>query len=121
MNKILVVVAGLLLFTCVSATAGYRTEVTVKPDTDAHLYLVQFKIMDVGNDGKTKVLATPLIAVPVGEEGTVRLSKENEESGLFCTALVNETEDGVEAITTVVVKENGSEKLSNAQSITVAK
>jgi len=115
------IAAALILFTCVAAQAGYRTEVTVTPGKDAHQYVVQFNIMDVDNDGKTKVLDTPLIVVKAGKEGTVSLAKETGESGLFCTALVSETEIGIEAVTTVVVKENGTEKLSTAQRITVKK
>jgi hypothetical protein len=121
MKKSMITLAGLILCTCINAHAGYRTEATVTPGTDAHQYVVQFKIMDVENDGKTKVLATPLIVVQAGKEGTISVYKEKEESGLFCTALVNETEGGIEAVTTVVVKEKGTEKLSTAQSVTVKK
>jgi len=120
MKKYMIAVAGMILCTCVAAQAGYRTEVTVTPNTEAHQYIIQFKIMDVAIDGETKELASPLMAVQAGKEGTVSLVKD-KDNGVFCTALVNEKETGIEAVTTVVVKEDGTEKYNNSQSITVKK
>jgi hypothetical protein len=82
--------------------------------------VVKFKIMEIENDGKNKVIGAPYCEVQAGEESTISVAK-NEESGLFCTAIVNETEGGIEAVTTVVVKENGTEKLNTSQSITMEK
>ncbi|MDQ5986770.1 MAG: hypothetical protein CSYNP_02503 [Syntrophus sp. SKADARSKE-3] len=122
MMKCMIAVTALFLCTCVAAQAGYRTEVTVTPYTEAHQYAVQFKIMDVADDGQAKVLAMPFTVLWAGKEGTIEIFKEKENEGcIFCTALVKETEDDVEAVTTVVVKENGTEKLSTAQSIKVNK
>jgi len=121
MKKGISVVAGLTLGICVAAQAGYRTEATVTPGAEAHEYVVQFKIMDVAKDGKAKVLSAPKIVVQAGKEGTVRVADEQADSGFLCTALVNETEGGIEATTALVVKEKGAEKLSTAQTVTLRK
>ena len=122
MKKIMMVaVAGLILGACVSAQAGYRTEVTVTPETDVHQYVVQFKIIDATKDGKTDVMSAPKLVVKAGEEGKITVADEKEQSGVFCTALVKETEGGIVAVTTVMVKENDTEKLNTTQSMTVKK
>lgn len=46
MNKWIMAVAGLVLGACVTAQAGYRTEAVVTAGTEAHQYVVQFKIID---------------------------------------------------------------------------
>ena len=114
-------VLGLVLGACVSAQAGYRTEVKVTPSTEPHQFVVEFKIIQADKDGKTDVLSAPKLVVKSGEEGRAIIADEKEESGVFCTALVKETDAGVEATTTVTVKEKGTEKLSSAQSITMKK
>ena len=122
MKKIMMVaVAGLILGACGSAQAGYRTEITVAPGTDVHQYVVQFKIIDATKDGKTDVMSAPKLVVKAGEEGKITVADEKEQSGVFCTALVKETEGGIVAVTTVMVKENDTEKLNTTQSMTVKK
>jgi len=121
MKKGMLAVAGLILGACMTAQAGYRTETTVTPGADAHQYVVQIKIMDVAKDGKTDVLSAPKLTVKAGEEGKMSVGDEKEQNGVFCTALVKEIDGGIEAVTTVVVKEKGTEKLSTAQSVTLKK
>ena len=121
MKKETMAVAGLVLGACMTAQAGYRTETTVAPGTEAHQYVVQIKITDVAQDGKMDVLGAPKLTVKAGEEGKITVADEKEQSGIFCTALVKEAEGGTEAVTTVVVKEKGKEKLNTSQSVTVKK
>jgi type II secretory pathway component GspD/PulD (secretin) len=121
MKKLMMAVAGLALGACMTAEAGYRTETTVAPGAEAHQYVVQVKIIDVAKDGKTDVLSTPKVTVKAGEEGKITVGDEKEQNGVFCTALVKETEGGIEAVTTVVVKEKGTEKLNTTQSVTLKK
>ena len=47
------------------------------------------------------------------------MEDEKEKRGVFCKALVKETDAGVEVTTTVTVKEKGSDELSNIQSVTI--
>ena len=121
MKKGMMAVAGLVLGACMTAQAGYRTETTVVPGTEAHQYVVQIKIIDVAKDGKMDVLSAPKVTVKAGEEGKINVGDEKEQNGIFCTALVKEVEGGIEAVTAVVVKEKGTEKLSTAQSVTLKK
>ncbi len=121
MKKGMMAVAGLILGACMTAQAGYRTETTVEPGAEAHQYVVQTKLIEVSKDGKTDVLSAPKLTVKAGEEAKINVGDEKERSGVFCTALVKEIEGGIEAVTTVVVKEKGTEKLSTAQSVTLKK
>jgi len=120
MKKLMMVVAGLVLGACMTAQAGFRTETTVTPGTEAHQYVVQFKITDVAKDGKTDVLSTPKVTLKAGQESKITVADEKEQNGVFCTALVKEIEGGIEAVTTVVVKEKGTEKLSTTSASEVA-
>jgi hypothetical protein len=121
MKKVMMAVAVLILGACMTAEAGYRTETTVAPGTEAHQYVVHFKITDVAKDGKTDVLSTPKVTVKAGQEGKITVADEKEQNGVFCTAHVKESEGGIEAVTTVVVKEKGIEKLNTTQSVTLKK
>jgi hypothetical protein len=121
MKKAMMAVAGLALGACMTAQAGFRTETTVAPGAEAHQYVVQVKIIDVAKDGKTDVLSAPILIVKAGQEGKITVADEKEQNGVFCTALVKEIEGGIEAVTTVVVKEKGAEKLSTTQSVTLKK
>ena len=111
--------AGLAL--AIGAEAAYRTEATVTPSDTAHQYVVQFKITKVGKDGKTDVLSTPKLEVKAGTEADIHVGDDQLQSGVFCTAIVREVADGVEAVTTVTIKEKGTEKLSTSQRMTVKK
>ena len=121
MKKGMMAVAALALGACLTAQAGYRTETTVAPGTEAHQYVVKIKIIDVVKDGKMDVVSAPTVTVKAGEEGKIIVGDEKEQSGVFCTVLVKEIEGGIEAVTTVVVREKGTEKLSTAQSVTLKK
>jgi len=121
MKKAMLAVVGFVLGACVTAQAGYRTETSVAPATEAQQYVVQIKIIEVAEDGETDVLTAPKLTVKAGEEGKVVLGDEPEENGVFCTALVTEIEDGIEVVTTITVKEEGKEELSTAQTVTVKK
>jgi hypothetical protein len=121
MKKVMMAVAGVILGACMTSQAGYRTETAVAPGAEAHQYVVQIKIIGVAKDGKTDVLSAPIITVKAGEEGKITVGDEKEQNGVFCTVLVKELEGGIEAVTTVVVKEKGTEKLSTAQIVTLKK
>lgn len=121
MKKRLAMIAGLVLSAFLTAQAGYRTETTILPGPEAHQFVVKFKIIDVDKEGKTDVLSTPQITVKAGQEGKVTVGDEKEENGVFCTVLVKEIENGVEALTTVIVKEKGKEVLSTSQTVTMKK
>ena len=130
MKKSLLIVAGVILGACITAQAGYRTEVVVRPvdkagnpslSSEEHQFEVQFKIIEVAKDGTTNLLSTPKVATIAGQEAQIKVGDEKEENGVFCTALVKEVDGGIEAITTVVVKEKGIEQLNTAQTITVKK
>jgi hypothetical protein len=41
--------------------------------------------------------------------------------GVFCTAIVKETDGAIEAVTTVIVKDKGTEKLNASQTVTLKK
>jgi Flp pilus assembly secretin CpaC len=71
MKKVIMAAAGLALGVCMTAQAGYRTETTVVPGTEAHQYVVQIKIIAVAKDGKMDVLSAPKLTVKAGEEGTL--------------------------------------------------
>ena len=110
-------------FVC-QARAGYRTETTVTPGAEAHQYVVQFKITGTGKEGKAdKTLSMPAIITKAGEEGRCTLGDDKERNGVFqsCTVLVKETETGIEAVTTVIVKVLGAEELNTSQTISVKK
>jgi hypothetical protein len=119
MKKVMLVVAGLVLGTCMTAQAGYRTETTVAPGMEAHQYVVQINIIDVAQDGKTKVLSAPQTVVRAGQESKIAVEDEQEQDGVFCTVLVKEIAGGIQADTTVVVKDKSTEKLNTAQSVTL--
>jgi hypothetical protein len=110
-------VAALWLSAGLSAQAAYRTETVVKPGQAPHQYLVEIKVTDVQRDGRTDVLTAPKLVVKAGEEGRIVVGDAKGENGVFCTALVRETAVGLEALTTIVVKEKGAEKLNTAQTI----
>jgi hypothetical protein len=113
---------GLFLGVCVSAQAGYRTEVKVTPSAEPHHFVVEFKIIQAEKGGKTDVLSAPKMVVKAGEEGQVKIvGDEKEQTGVFCTALVKETNGGIETTTSVTVKEKGSEKLNHSQTTAMSK
>jgi type II secretory pathway component GspD/PulD (secretin) len=121
MKKVMMAVAVLILGACMTAEAGYRTETTVVPGAAEHQYVVEIKIIEVAKDGKTDVLCTPRILMSSGKEGKIHVGDEKEQNGVFITALVKETEGGIEAVITFVMKEKGTEKLSTTQSVTLKK
>ena len=114
-------VVGLILCACMTVQAEYRTETTVVPGAEAHQYVVQIKVSEVAKDGKTDILSAPKVALKAGKEGKITVGDEKEQNGVFCTALVKEIEGGIEAVTTIVVREKGIEKLNTAQSVTLKK
>ena len=103
-----------------SAHAGYRTEVKVKPTGEAHQFIVDFKISQVDKDGKSDVVSAPKLVVTAGQEGRVEVVvAEKQQNGVFCTSLVKETDVGLEVTTTVTIKKDGAEVLSSSQCVTV--
>ena len=110
-------VAGLVLGVCVSAQAEYRTEVVVTPAMESHRFVVEFRIIDTDKDGKCVELQTPRITVSVGEEGQVKITNAKAATEVVCTALVQETNLGLEATTTVIIKDKGATFSFSQQSL----
>ena len=96
---------------------AWHTTTTVSP-IGQQQYTVGWTIQSTGDDGKD-ILTTPNVTVSAGTEGVVRVRGANEENGVFCTALVNKTATGLEAVTTVTVKENGKTVLNTLQKTAV--
>jgi hypothetical protein len=120
MKKALIAtVVGIILSICVSAQAGYRIDVKVTPTTEPQLFDVAFKVTEVREDGKTEILYAPMMRVPVGQEGSVKVMDSENKSGILCTALVKETDNALEAATTVTIKDNGMEQVSISQNVTI--
>ena len=122
MNLRIMAVSVFLLGTCLAARADYRTEVEILPAAEAHQYMVRFKIMDVAADGKADVMSAPAVVTRAGEEAKVSVVNEAEDSGVFCTVLVKETEGGgLDVCTNIVLKEKGEEKLNSTQRVMLKK
>jgi hypothetical protein len=119
-RRMLTILTALVLGACVSARGAYRTESTVTPLAEAHQYQVDFKIMEVGKDGKVHVLSTPRLVTVAGQECQAK-AVEKEKDEVHCSALIKETDTGVEAVTTVTVMEQGNATLSTVQSLTIKK
>ena len=49
----------------------------------------------------------PTILVTAANEGMVCIGSEKENNGVVCTVLVTENDNGVEATTTVTIKDEG--------------
>jgi hypothetical protein len=96
------------------AAKSYETTVTVKPVSNQR-YAVDVSIVATGEDGKQDILSTPGITLAPGEEGQVNVPSDKEGNGLFCTMLIIEKQGKVEALTTVVINEDGIEVLNNSQ------
>ena len=99
--------------------ASYHVDVKVRPAGEARQYMIEFRISETQADGKTNVLSAPKVTTQAGHEGRIQVSDEQEQSGIFCTALVNEKERGIEAVTSVSVKEGGRTLWSCSQSTSV--
>lgn len=110
-----------IMAACITAEAAYRTETVIVPNAEAHHYTAQITIIDVSKDGKKDVLSAPKVIVKAGEEGTVTIGDEKKQNGIFCTVLVTEIAEQIEAKTTILVKEKGEEKLSSEQRVTIKK
>jgi hypothetical protein len=128
-KRVLTVICAMLLGTCVSTQAAFQTQVTVVPTSTPHQYRAEFKIIEVGKDGKPTVLATPIMLTNAEQEARaiywLGAKPENVEAdvqdGIICTVLVKETNGGVEAATTVTVKQRGITTADTALNLTVKK
>jgi hypothetical protein len=115
----------IVLFALVGCSTAQRSchlrsqasyEVTTKVVSTKQLeYLVSFTIDQILADGKVNELWKPKILVLAGDKGTIEILDENDQNGVICSALVKEEAHGLEAFTTVVVKENGIETLNSTQ------
>jgi len=111
-----IVIAAIMVTGCAPrpATKSYETTVTVEPVSDPR-YAVHVSIVATHEDGKQDILSTPGITLPPGEEGQVNVPSDKEGNGIFCTMLINEKPGKVEALTTVVIKEDGMKVLNTTQ------
>ena len=113
---------GALVFTgCAAAPKGYRTDVTISPAKEIGQYTVEFKIAETEPDGSTHVVSAPKLTVLAGQQAKITVRDETNKSGLFCKALVKEADGSVETVTSVLVKENGRDVWSSAQTTTIRK
>ena len=115
---IAIALAAIMGTGCATTERSYQTSATVTPAGQPHQYTVEFRITEVGRE---KVLNAPRVTVNAGQEGQIRVCDEKEDNGVFCTALVTETESGLEALTTVTVKADGKETLSSSQTTIIKK
>ena len=113
------VVAGAICAGCGAPRRLYRTEATVAPAPTAHHYTVEFRIAELGRDGKAVVLSAPRLTVKAGQDGQIKVCDAREWNGIFCSARVDESDAAVQATTTVVVRSRGKATVNNAQTITV--
>jgi type II secretory pathway component GspD/PulD (secretin) len=109
-----IVLAAIMVAGCATTQKSYQTTTTVSP-AGPQQYTVGMTIQATGEDGKQDVLSTPKITVPAGEEGRITVGDEKEENGVFCTVLVEEKANGLETLTTVIVKEDGRTMLNTSQ------
>ena len=94
--------AAVVLTGCSAPSAKiYQSSVNVRP-AGANQYIAEFKIME----GERR-LALPRILVTAANEGMVSIGGEKEKNGVVCTVLVTENDNGVEATTTVTIKDEG--------------
>ena len=91
----------------------YQSSVNVRP-AGANQYIAEFKIME----GERR-LALPRILVNAANEGMVRIGGEKEKNGVVCTVLVTENDNGVEATTTVTIKDEGKNVYLSRQNLKV--
>ncbi len=108
------VLAAIMVAGCATTQTSYRTTTTVSP-AGPKQYTVCMTIQATAEDGQQDMLSTPKITVPAGEEGQIKVGDEKEENGVFCTVLVEEKANGLETLTTVIVKEDGRTMLNTSQ------
>ena len=109
-----VVLAAVMVAGCATTQKAYQTTTTVSP-AGKQRYTVGITIQATAENGEQDVLSTPTITVPAGEEGKITVGDEKEENGVFCTVLVEEKENRLEALTTILVKEDGRTMLNTSQ------
>jgi type II secretory pathway component GspD/PulD (secretin) len=98
---------------------SYVTEATIQPISQAEKqYLVTCKITDKCHN---QDLSAPKLTVKAGQQAEIKQCNDNESSGIFCTALVNEKDNGIECVIKVVIKENGKEAINHTQILTLKK
>lgn len=117
-----IAIAAIIVTGCAPTPAAkaYQTTVTVKP-VSAQRYSVDVSIVATDEDGKQDILSTPGITLPPGEEGQVKVGNNTEGNGVFCTMLIEEKPGKVEALTTVVIKEEGITVLNTTQKTVIDK
>lgn len=108
------VLASVMVSGCATSQKSYQTTTTVSP-AGQQQYTIGWTIQATEEDGSENVLSTPRVTVQAGSEGSIKVCDDNEENGVFCTALVTKTPQGLEALTTVTVKKNGKAMLKTSQ------
>lgn len=124
MKRILAAIMLAILIPTGLTTAGeaYSTSIRVTPVTcegKPCQYLVEFRIMQAGEDGKRDVVMAPKLVVGAGRQGKVAIG--DDDNALSCTTVVNETKDGFETTATIAVKREGKEIFTSSQSLVVNK
>jgi type II secretory pathway component GspD/PulD (secretin) len=114
------VLATVMVAGCVTTQKSYQTTTTVTPAGQGQ-YTVGWTIQATEENGNQSILSTPTVTVPAGTEGEIKVCDEKQQDGVFCTALVNETPNGLETLTTVTVKEKGKTTLNTSQKTLVKK
>jgi outer membrane murein-binding lipoprotein Lpp len=108
------VLAAIMVAGCATTQKSYQTTTTVTPEGQQQ-YTVGMTIQATGEDGKQDILSTPKITVAAGKKGQINVGDEKEENGVFCSVLVEEKENRLEALTTILVKEGGRTVLNTSQ------
>ena len=115
-----IALAAVMVAGCATTPKSYQTTTTVSP-AGQQQYTVEFRIQETAEDGTQNVLSAPTAVTMAGKEATIKVCDEKEEDVIFCTVLVNETANGVEALTTITVKEDGKKILSTSQKTVMKK
>ena len=113
-ESVVIALAAVMLAGCATTHKSYQTTTTVSP-VGQQQYTVEFNIQETAGDGTQNLLSAPKLITKAGEEATIKACDEKEEDGIFCTAIVNEIADGIEALTTITVKEDGKKVLNTSQ------
>lgn len=110
--------ATLIYAGCATTERAYQTTAIVAPADQDHHYTVEFAIRTIweDEDEPETLLTAPILTVEAGHEEQIAIQDQNGD-GVFCTALVTEAANEITALTTVKIRWQGGEDLSNTQTV----
>jgi hypothetical protein len=120
---------GVLICTgCATTQRSYKTDLRIIPGNVFHTYVVEYKITETSKSlsgtieqENANILSVPALTVFAGREGQMKVCDPAEQNGVICTALVKENDEGIEAVTSVLVKEKGRTILNSLDNISIKK